>query len=135
MCLKTQETSHEIILKDLWLGVENSYSHKKLGERKFGTTQARQPNSSSARLAKSSHGVLLFIPHSQCISGYSLTRNGSLRIEVAANANIVYLAATSQQSRLEGAPLNSGPAPAVGIRQVAPHNLGGGEAPPLANYR
>jgi len=135
ICLKTEETSHEIILKDLWLGVENSYSHKKLGDRKFSTTQARQPNSSSARLAKSSHGVLLFIPHSQCISGYSLTRNGSLRIEVAANANIVYLAATSQQSRLEGAPPNSGPAPAVGIRQVTPLNLGGVESPPLANYR
>jgi len=148
ICLKTQETSHEIILKDLWLGVENSYSHKKLGDRKFGTTQARQPNSSSARLerggvsglnasndgaAKSSHGVLLFIPHSQCIGGYSLTRNGSLRIEVAANANIVYSAATSQQSRLEGAPLI--PGPAVRIRPVAPHNLGGVHSPPLANYR
>jgi len=148
LCLKPQETSHEIVLKDLWLDVENSHSHKKLGERKFGTTQARQPNSSSARLergrvsglnatndsaAKSSHGVLMFIPHSQCISGYSLTRNGSLRIEVAANANIVYSAATSQQSRLEGAPLI--PGPAVRIRPVAPHNLGGVHSPPLANYR
>jgi len=95
LCLNSEETSHEIVLRDLWLGVENSYVHKKLGDRKFGTTQARQPNNSSARLqAKPSHGVLLFLPHSQCVwvaewlSGLVLTRSGSLRIEVVANANI-----------------------------------------------
>jgi len=103
LCLNTEETSHEIVLRDLWLSVENSDVHKKLGDRKFGTTQARQPNRSSARLeggrisglkAKPSHGVLLFLPHSQCVwvaewlSGLVLTRSGSLRIEVVANANI-----------------------------------------------
>jgi len=148
LCLNTQETSHEIVLKDLWLGVENSYVHKKLGDRKFGTTQARLPNSSSARLergpisglnatndgaAKPSHGVLLFIPHSQFASFGFLTRSGSLCIEVVANANIVHLAATSQQSRPEGAaPI---PGPAVRIRPVAPHTLGGAHPPTLANYR
>jgi len=157
LCLQTQETSQEILLKDLWLvacdstRVENSFVHKKLGDRKFGTAQARQPNSSSARLArggvsglnatndgavKASHGVLQFIPHSQCVSGYSLTRNGSLRLEVASNANIVYLSVTSQQSRLEGAPPIRGPA--VRIRPVVhnfAHNFGGVQSPPLANYR
>merc|ERR1739838_941057 len=148
LCLQTQETSHEIVLKDLWLGVENSYGFKKLGDRKFGTAQARQPNRFSARLErgpisglnatnvgapKPSHGVLLFIPHSQFFSCYSLTRSGSLRIEVIANANIVYLSATGQQSRPEAAaPI---PDPMVRIRPALPHNLGGVHSPPLANSR
>ena len=148
LCLQTQETSHEIVLKDLWLGVENSYGFKKLGDRKFGTVQARQPNRFSARLErgpisglnatnvgapKPSHGVLLFIPHSQFFSCYSLTRSGSLRIEVIANANIVYLSATGQQSRPEAAaPI---PDPMVRIRRALPHNLGGVHSPPLANSR
>jgi len=147
LCLNPQETS-QILLKDLWLGVENTFIHKKLGDRKFGTAQARQPNSSSARLergripglnatndgaAKPSHGFLLFIPHSQFVSFGFLTRSGSLCIEVDANANFVYLEATNQQSRPEGAvPI---PGPAVRIRPVAPHNLGGAHPPPLANYR
>jgi len=129
LCLNSEETSHEIVLRDLWLGVENSYVHKKLGDRKFGTTQARQPNNSSARLqAKPSHGVLLFLPHSQCVwvaewlSGLGLTKSGSLRIEVDANANIVY----------SPSPI---PGPAVRIRPVAPHNPSGAHPPPLDNYR